>query len=74
MVFDIRSGQWILAGRSGGEGSGKTAFTTHEGLFEFKVMPFGLCNTPATFQRLMSLVLAGVEWSNVSFTWMTLFY
>jgi len=38
----------------------KTAFTTHEALHE---MPFGLCNAPSTFQRLMDLILAGVQWS-----------
>ena len=40
----------------------KTAFTMQRGLFQFRVMPFELCDAPSTFQRLMVLVLTGLNW------------
>ena len=44
----------------------KTAFTCHMELYQYRCMPFGLMNTPATFQWLMSCLFSGKKWSFVS--------
>ncbi|XP_028290920.1 uncharacterized protein LOC114454569 [Gouania willdenowi] len=36
----------------------KTAFTTPFGLYEYSRLPFGVCNGPATFQRLMQVTMS----------------
>uniref|UniRef100_A0A3P9H5V6 Gypsy retrotransposon integrase-like protein 1 n=1 Tax=Oryzias latipes TaxID=8090 RepID=A0A3P9H5V6_ORYLA len=38
-----------------------TAFITHEGLFRFRRVPYGLCSAPSAFSKLMSLVLKGLK-------------
>jgi len=39
----------------------KTAFSTREGHFHCKRVPYGLKEAPATFQRLMTAVLSGFQ-------------
>jgi hypothetical protein len=62
-TLDLASGFWQV--EVAAKDREKTAFTTPFGIYEFLVMPFGLINAPATFQRVMDRVFHEVAWKFV---------
>lgn len=61
-TLDLASGYWQVAMAT--KDREKNAFSTHRGLFHWTVMPFGLCNAPATFERLMEGLLGDIQWKH----------
>ena len=61
-TLDLESGYWQVPLKE--DDMQKTAFSTHTGLWEFTVMPFGLCGEPALFQLLMEIMLGGLNWES----------
>jgi len=59
-TLDLASGYWQVPVSE--KDREKTAFCANNKLFQFKVMPFGLCNAPSTFQRLMDTILRNLTW------------
>ncbi|PIK60000.1 hypothetical protein BSL78_03079 [Apostichopus japonicus] len=57
--IDLSKGYWQIPMAK--ESKPLTAFVTHDGLYEFNMMPFGLVNSGATFNRVMRKLLKGIE-------------
>ena len=57
-TLDLSRGYWQVPVCE--EDQDKTAFVTSYGLFQFRVMPFGLQGAPATFQCMMDVLLSDV--------------
>lgn len=58
-TLDLSKGYWQIALTK--DGIERSAFITPFGLFEFLVMPFGMKNAPATFQRVVDQLLEGCQ-------------
>src|SRR5271163_271741 len=60
-TFDLRSGYHQVLMKP--EDSDKTSFVTRTGTYRFRVLPFGLCNAGATFQRVMDVAMCGLNFT-----------
>src|ERR1043165_1249582 len=59
-TFDLRAGYFQVAVHP--RDRHKTAFITRKGSYQFRVLPFGLCNSPSSFSRMMNLVMSGLNY------------
>ena len=65
-TLNLKSGYWQVPIME--RDKEKTEFRTSSGqLYEFNQVPFGLCNAPATFSRLMDRILFGLHWETCLF-------
>ena len=62
-TLDLASGYWQVP--LDDDAKLKSAFVVPGGLFQFEVMPFGLCNAPSTFERLMENIFTGLQWKTL---------
>ena len=62
-TLDCNAGYWQLPVAE--EDKHMTSFTAHVGMYKCARLPFGLGNAPATFQRAIDMILAGVKWQYV---------
>jgi hypothetical protein len=66
-TLDLKSGYWQVDLHPDKK---KSAFAAGQGLWQFTIMPFGLCNPPVTFEGFMETIVRGII-THVSCTWTT---
>lgn len=62
-TLDLLSGYWQVP--LDDDAKEKSAFVTRGGLWQWRVLPFGLTSAPACFERLMERVLSGLQWQTL---------
>ena len=59
-TLDLQSGYWQI--ELDQKSKPYTAFCTKTGLYQWRVLPFGLTNAPSTFERIMERCFSGLSW------------